>query len=111
MNNKLYVGQLSFAVDSNALGEFFASAGDVLSAKVITDRDSGRSKGFGFVEMATDQEAQNAIQQLNGKDLNGRSINVSIAKPQEERPRRSGGGFGGGRSGGGNRGGGFGRGY
>lgn len=119
MNNKLYVGQLSFAVDSNMLGEFFASAGDVLSAKVITDRDSGRSKGFGFVEMATDQEAQNAIQQLHGKDLNGRTINVSVAKPQEERPRRSGGGgggFGGGGRGGGNGGGGggrggFGRGY
>ena len=114
MNNKLYVGQLSFAVDSNMLGEFFAAAGDVVSAKVITDRDSGRSKGFGFVEMASDQDAQNAIQQLNGKDLNGRTINVSIAKPQEERPRRSGGGGGGGGrgfgGGGGGRGG-FGRGY
>lgn len=113
MNNKLYVGQLSFAVDSNMLGEFFASVGDVVSAKVITDRDSGRSKGFGFVEMATDQDAQNAIQQLHGKDLNGRTINVSIAKPQEDRPRRSGGGGGGGRGfggGGGGRGG-FGRGY
>lgn len=115
MNNKLYVGQLSFAVDSNMLGEFFASAGDVLSAKVITDRDSGRSKGFGFVEMATDQDAQNAIQQFNGKDFNGRAINVSIAKPQEDRPRRSGGGgFGGGGRSGGNGGGGrggFNRGY
>ena len=113
MNNKLYVGQLSFAVDSNALGEFFASVGDVLSAKVITDRDTGRSKGFGFVEMATDQDAQNAIEQLHGKELNGRSINVSIAKPQEDRPRRSGGG-GGGRGfggGGGGRGFGGGRGY
>lgn len=113
MNNKLYVGQLSFSVDSNMLGEYFASVGDVVSAKVITDRDSGRSKGFGFVEMATDQDAQNAIQQLNGKDLNGRAINVSIAKPQEERPRRSGGGGGGrgGFGGGGGGRGGFGRGY
>jgi RNA recognition motif-containing protein len=114
MNNKLYVGQLSFAVDSNMLGEFFATVGDVVSAKVITDRDSGRSKGFGFVEMATDQAAQEAIEQLNGKDLNGRTINVSIAKPQEDRPRRSGGGGGGGGrgfgGGGGGRGG-FGRGY
>lgn len=118
MNNKLYVGQLSFAVDSNMLGEFFASVGDVVSAKVITDRDSGRSKGFGFVEMATDEAAQEAIQQLHGKDLNGRTINVSIAKPQENRPRRTGGGGGGGGGGrggfggggGGGRGG-FGRGY
>lgn len=114
MNNKLYVGQLSFAVDSNMLGEFFASVGDVLSAKVITDRDTGRSKGFGFVEMATDEAAQEAINQLNGKDLNGRTINVSIAKPQENRPRRTGGGGGGGGrgfgGGGGGRGG-FGRGY
>lgn len=114
MNNKLYVGQLSFAVDSEMLGEFFASVGDVLTAKVITDRDSGRSKGFGFVEMASDESAQEAINQLNGKELNGRAINVSIAKPQESRPRRPGGGGGGGRGGfggGGNRGGGFGRGY
>ena len=117
MNNKLYVGQLSFSVDSNMLGEFFASVGDVVSAKVITDRDSGRSKGFGFVEMASEQDAQNAIQQLHGKDLSGRTINVSIAKPQEERPRRSGGGggggrgFGGGGGGGGGGRGGFGRGY
>lgn len=115
MNNKLYVGQLSFSVDSNMLGEYFASVGDVLSAKVITDRDSGRSKGFGFVEMATDEAAQEAIEKLNGQDLNGRAINVSIAKPQENRPRRSGGGGGGGRGfgGGGGRGfgGGGGRGY
>lgn len=111
MNNKLYVGQLSFSVDSNMLGEFFASVGDVVSAKVITDRDSGRSKGFGFVEMASDEDAQNAIAQLHGKDLNGRTINVSIAKPQEDKPRRSGGGGGGRGFGGGGGRGGFGRGY
>lgn len=107
MNNKLYVGQLSFAVDSEMLSDHFASIGDVISAKVITDRDSGRSKGFGFVEMSNDEAAQEAIKQLNGKELNGRAINVSIAKPQEDKPRRSGGGG----FGGGNRRGGFGRGY
>lgn len=98
MNNKLYVGQLAYAVDSDALGNFFAAAGEVLSAKVIMDRDSGRSKGFGFVEMATEELAQSAINQLNGKELMGRTINVSVAKPQESRPRTGGGGrgFGGG---------------
>lgn len=108
MNNKLYVGQLSYSVDSNALSEFFAEAGEVLSAKVITDRDTGRSKGFGFVEMANDEAAQTAIDQLNGKDLMGRTINVSIAKPQEDRRPRTGGGGGGSRGGfggGGDRGG------
>lgn len=109
MNNKLYVGQLSYSVDSDALGNFFAGAGQVLSAKVITDRDSGRSKGFGFVEMSNEQEAQNAIQQFNGKDLMGRTINVSMAKPQEERGPRGGGGGRGFGGGGGGRGGGFGR--
>jgi RNA recognition motif-containing protein len=119
MNNKLYVGQLSFAVDSNTLGDFFAAVGEVISAKVITDRESGRSKGFGFVEMATPEAAEEAIQKLNGKELNGRAINVTIAKPQENKPRGGGGGrgFGGGGGGGGGGrrggggGGGFGRGY
>lgn len=102
MSNKLYVGQLSFSVDSNQLQSFFETAGEVVSAKVITDRDSGRSKGFGFVEMSNDQEAKNAIEQLNGKELLGRPINVSIARPQEDRPRGGGGGgFGGGGRGGG----------
>lgn len=103
VNNKLYVGQLSFAVSSEQLGDFFASAGQVLSAKVITDRDTGRSKGFGFVEMSNETEAQAAIEKLNGQDLNGRTINVSIAKPQEDRKPRGGGGrggFGGGGGGG-----------
>ena len=92
MNNKLYVGQLPFAVSSEQLGEYFAGAGQVLSSKVITDRDSGRSKGFGFVEMGTEQEAESAISQFNGKDFMGRNIVVSIAKPQESRPRGGGGG-------------------
>src|SRR5690606_32827224 len=112
MNNKLYVGQLSFSVDSGALGDFFGAAGEVLSAKVITDRDSGRSKGFGFVEMASEQDAQKAIDDLNGKELMGRAINVSVARPQENRGPRSGGGGGGGRGGfGGGGGGGYRRGY
>lgn len=104
MNNKLYVGQLSFSVDSNTLGDFFSSVGQVTSAKVITDRDTGRSKGFGFVEMSTEAEAQKAISELNGQEISGRAINVSIAKPQEDRKSGGGGrgGFGGGgRSGGG----------
>lgn len=113
MNNKLYVGQLAYAVDSESLGEFFAGVGQVTSAKVIMDRDSGRSKGFGFVEMASDSDAQKAIDALNGKELMGRAINVSIAKPQEDR-RGGGGGFGGGgprRGGGGGFGGGSRRSY
>ncbi len=99
MKNKLYVGQLSYSVSSEQLGDFFASAGEVLSSKVITDRDSGRSKGFGFVEMGDDQQAQDAITQLNGKDLMGRNITVSLAKPQEPRRNGGGGGGGGGRGG------------
>lgn len=111
MNNKLYVGQLSYSVDSDTLNTHFAAIGEVLSAKVITDRDTGRSKGFGFVEMSTENDAQTAIDKLNGSDLLGRNINVSMAKPQEERKpfNRSGGGggggggYGGGSGGGGNR--------
>ena len=98
MNNKLYVGQLSYSVSSEQLADFFAGSGEVMSSKVITDRDSGRSKGFGFVEMATDEQAQEAINQLNGKELLGRAITVSVAKPQENR-RPGGGGGGGGRGG------------
>jgi len=70
------------------LAQFFAGAGTVVSAKVIVDRDSGRSKGFGFVEMSTDEEAKAAIEQLDGKELNGRAVNVSEARPREERPSR-----------------------
>ena len=101
MNNKLYVGQLSYSMSSEELANLFAAAGEVTSARVIMDRDSGRSKGFGFVEMASEQQAQDAIEQFNGKEVMGRNINVSIARPQEERGgggggRRGGGGFGGG---------------
>lgn len=89
MATNLFVGSLSYGVDDAQLRDFFAQAGDVVSAKVITDRDSGQSKGFGFVEMASDKAAQEAIKQLNNKDLDGRSIIVNVAKPREERPQGS----------------------
>lgn len=106
MGKKLYVGNLSFSVDSDQLSSVFAEFGTVDSANVITDRETGRSKGFAFVEMSAEDEAQTAIQKLNGMELSGRAMNVSEAKPQEPRsggPRgggggRGGGGFGGGRS-------------
>jgi cold-inducible RNA-binding protein len=105
LGKKLYVGNLGYGVTSNDLEQMFAAHGTVKSAQVITDRDSGRSKGFAFVEMGTDQEAQAAIAALNGKGVDGRSMTVNEARPQEP---RSGGGFGGGRgrSGGGEGGGG-----
>lgn len=87
MATKLFVGSLAWGVDDAALGDFFASAGTVVSANVIKDRDSGRSKGFGFVEMSTEDEAKKAVAELNGKELDGRAINVSEARPREERPR------------------------
>ncbi|MBP1152347.1 MULTISPECIES: RNA recognition motif domain-containing protein [Methylocaldum] len=96
MSKKLYVGNLSYTVSSRDLEEMFATHGAVDSANVIMDRDTGRSKGFGFVEMSNDQEAQAAISALNGKDVDGRSLTVNEARPREE---RSGGGFGGGRGG------------
>ncbi|WP_413288415.1 RNA recognition motif domain-containing protein [Bdellovibrio sp. HCB337] len=96
MGKKLYVGNLSFTVDSDQLAGVFAEFGTVETANVITDRETGRSKGFAFVEMAAESEAQTAIQKLNGMDLGGRAMNVSEAKPQE---KRSGGGGGGGRGG------------
>jgi RNA recognition motif-containing protein len=102
MGKKLYVGNLPYSATDNRLAEHFSQAGQVESAKVIMDRDSGRSKGFGFVEMATDQDATNAIEKLNGQVMDGRPLNVSEARPQAPRE----GGFGGGRGGGG--GGGFG---
>ena len=111
MGKKLYVGNLPFSIDDSALQSKFAEFGAVDSAKVITDRDTGRSKGFGFVEMADDSEAEAAISKLNGTQFDGRAINVSEARPQAPRegggggPRR--GGFGGG-GGGGQRRGGFG---
>jgi len=104
MGKKLYVGNLSYDVDSSALEQLFAPHGSVQSAQIITDRDTGRSKGFGFVEMGSDAEAQAAIAALNGQDNGGRALTVNEAKPREERPR-SGGGYGGGGGGGGGRGG------
>ena len=86
--NKLFVGSLSFNTTDDSLAAAFAAAGTVQSAKVITDRDSGRSKGFGFVEMSTDEEAQNAIQMFGGKELDGRTLTVNIAKPMTDRPQR-----------------------
>lgn len=97
MNNRLFVGQLSYSVDSEALGQFFASAGQVTSARVMIHKDSGRSKGFGFVEMSTDTEANEAIEKLNGQELMGRAVVVAIARPPEARPSSGGGRrFGGG---------------
>lgn len=95
MAKKLYVGGLSYDSTENTLKETFSQAGTVESAIVITDRMSGRSKGFGFVEMSSDEEAQKAIEMFNGKELDGRTITVNEARPQESRPRQ--GGFGGGR--------------
>jgi len=104
---KLFVGNLSFKITDQNLQESFAECGTVVSAKIITDRDSGRSKGFGFVEMSSDAEAANAIQKFNGAEYDGRAMTVSIAKPMEPRENRGGGGGGGrGRPGGGYGGGG-----
>jgi len=97
MGRKLYVGNLSYDVDSTALGELFAPHGTVASAQVIADRDTGQSKGFGFVEMSSDQEAQAAISAMNGQDFGGRALTVNEAKPKEN--RSGGGGGGGGRGG------------
>lgn len=112
MGKKLYVGNLPFSIDDQQLQQAFASYGEVVSAKVIMDRDSGRSKGFGFVEMSTDEEAQNALGSLNGTQLGGRDINVSEARdpgPRTGGPRGGGGGFRGRNGGGGPRGAGGGR--
>lgn len=101
MAKKLYVGNLSYNVDSSELEQMFSPHGQVVSAQIINDRDTGRSKGFGFVEMADDSEADAAIAALNGMDHGGRALTVNEARPKE--PRSGGGGFGGG--GGGGRGG------
>lgn len=108
MGNKLYVGNLPYAVRDQDLEQAFGQFGAVTSAKVMMERDTGRSKGFGFVEMGSDAEAQQAIAGMNGQPLGGRNIVVNEARPMEPRPPRSGGfggggggGYGGGRSGGG----------
>lgn len=97
MGKKLYCGNLSFNVTSNGLDTLFAEFGAVKSAEVINDRDSGRSKGFGFVEMQNDNEAQAAISGLNGKEHDGRALTVNEAKPREARSGGGRGGYGGGR--------------
>src|SRR5919201_2621905 len=104
MSMKLYVGNLAFQTSSSDLQELFAQAGTVESASVVEDRDTGRSRGFGFVEMSSKEEGEAAIAQFNGRDLNGRSLTVNEARPRED--RRPGGGGRGGFGGGGNRGGG-----
>jgi RNA recognition motif-containing protein len=106
MGKKLYVGNLAYGVSDSDLEQMFAPHGTVQSAQVIMDRDTGRSKGFGFVEMGSDQEAQTAIQALNGKEVEGRSLTVNEARPKESGGGRGGGGGGGGRGGGGGYGGG-----
>ena len=99
MGKKIYIGNLSYTMDDQSLGDLFAQFGQVESARIVTDRESGRSKGFAFVEMASDADAATAISKLNGTDQGGRSINVSEAKPMA--PREGGGrgnsrgGFGG----------------
>jgi cold-inducible RNA-binding protein len=100
MGTKIYIGNLSYDADNMTLDEMFKPYGTVTSAQVIMDRSSGRSKGFGFVEMSTAEEAKAAIDALNGTEINGRAVTVNEAKPREDRPRSGGGrgGFGGGRS-------------
>ena len=103
MSNKLYVGNLSFRVTSEDLQDYFAAAGAVESANVVFDRETGRSRGFGFVEMATEDEANNAIAQFNGQEYDGRNMVVNEARPREDRAggggNNRGGGGGGGRGG------------
>lgn len=98
MKNKLYVGNLPYSVNDASLLQNFSEYGTVQSAKVMMDRDTGRSKGFGFVEMSSDAEAQSAIDGLNGRSVDGRSITVNVARPKEDRPSGFGGGYRGGRS-------------
>jgi RNA recognition motif-containing protein len=108
MGSKLYVGNLSYGTTSSDLEQLFAKHGTVQSAEVISDRETGRSKGFGFVQMGADEEAQAAIAALNGQEHDGRPLTVNEAKPREDRPRGGGGGFGGGGGGRGGGGGGYG---
>jgi cold-inducible RNA-binding protein len=96
MSKKLYVGNLPFSATDESLMQTFSECGSVQSAKVIIDRDSGRSKGFAFVEFSTDSEAASAIDRFNGSQMDGRAMNVSEAKPQAPRDNNRGGGYGGG---------------
>jgi len=97
MGNNIYVGNLPFTVDSQEIEDLFAPFGSVTSVNLITDRETGRLRGFGFVEMGTDEEAEAAIEALNGTDLKGRTLTVNEARPRDDRGggRRGGGGFGG----------------
>ncbi len=106
MAKKLYVGNLAFSVTDDELMQAFTSFGNIVSARVVMDRMTGRSKGFGFVEIEDDGQADEAVNKMNGQTIGGRPVRVSEAKPQEDRPRRPGGGGGGGGFGGGGRGGG-----
>jgi len=85
VDNKLYVSNLPYSVTDQSLGQMFSTYGSVLSAKIITDKMSGRSKGFGFVEMETEQQAAEALEKLNGQEINGRRLNVAVARPQAPR--------------------------
>jgi RNA recognition motif-containing protein len=103
MSTNLFIGSLAYATTDDSLKAFFEEVGEVASARVVTDRDTGRSKGFGFVQFTDEANNQKAVDQLNGKELDGRAINVDIARPKEDRPRRDfGGNNGGGNNGGGN---------
>jgi RNA recognition motif-containing protein len=96
MSNKLYVGNLSFNTTENDLQDAFAAHGTVVQANLVTDRDTGRARGFGFVTMSTNAEAESAVNALNGVSLDGRTLTVNVARPREERPS-GGNGYGGGR--------------
>src|SRR5258705_13962994 len=100
MSQKLYVGGIAFTTTSEGLRSHFAQSGTVVSASIVTDQFSGQSRGFGFVEMSTAEEAQQAVSQLNERPLDGRSLKVEVAKPKTDKPRGGGGGFGGRSSGG-----------
>lgn len=106
MGKKLYVGNLPYSANEDSLTEWFSQFGTVESARLITDRENGRSKGFGFVEMSTEEEAEKAISEMNGKEVEGRALTVNEARPQEPRSGGFGGGGGGRRGGGGGGGGG-----
>ncbi len=103
MSQNLFIGSLAYATNDDSLKAFFETIGEVESAHVVTDRETGRSKGFGFVQFTDEANNQKAVDELNGKELDGRAINVNLARPKEDRPRRdfNGGGNGGGNNGGG----------
>ena len=102
MATNLFIGSLAYATTDDTLKAFFEQIGEVSSARVITDRDSGRSKGFGFVEFTDEANNQKAVDQLDGKELDGRAISVGLARPKEDRPKRDSGGNDRGGNGGGN---------